>query len=258
MNNRIADEKTSVAALYEDSSVASSYLEKRMQFSWQRLLHTRQVEIVNEVVHRHAPDSVLELAPGPARISAELDGIKNGVMIENSEEMLKIARERLRLKGKDKSWEVIGGSAFDLDELLGERQFGMAYTFRFLRHFRDVERQQLYQAISRHVKKDGLLVFDVVNKTIRDALDAGLKETPKGELAVYDVTYTIETFNEEMAKNGYAVEAMYPVMRQFGVQSWLSYKADDIVRPVVRALVNALEKVPSTEPLEWVAVCRKQ
>jgi hypothetical protein len=60
-----------------------------------------------------------------------------------------------------------------------------------------------------------------------------------------------------MLQHGFEVEGLHPVLNHFGVQSWLSYKGDDVAPAVVDALVRGLELVPSSEPLEWVAVCKK-
>jgi hypothetical protein len=76
-------------------------------------------------------------------------------------------------------------------------------------------------------------------------------------LSVYDATYTPESFRAEMLQHGFEVEGLHPVLNHFGVQSWLSYKGDDVAPAVVDALVRGLELVPSSEPLEWVAVCKK-
>jgi hypothetical protein len=66
-NKPLADEQRSVAAIYESGAIAGSYLDKRMLFSWQRLLHQRQVAILNGALAQFAPANLLEVAPGPAR-----------------------------------------------------------------------------------------------------------------------------------------------------------------------------------------------
>lgn len=256
-NGGMADAKDGVAAVYEDEGVADSYLAKRMTFSWQKLLHRRQVEILNRVIAAHRPDSVLELAPGPARLSTDVSGVSHGVMVENSDAMIRIALRRLRQRGLDDIWSVKAGSAFDLDHLLSGDQFALAYTFRFIRHFRQDERSQLYRELDARLAPGGMLVFDVVSKHVRDALDARAKEAPSGELNVYDATYTPELFRAEMDRNGFSVVELVPVLTHFGLQSWLSYKGDDVAPGLVGAIVSVLERIPFGTPLEWVAVCRK-
>lgn len=254
----VADEKKSVAALYEDASVAESYLQKRMKFAWQRLLHKRQIREMNRIIGNCRPDKVLEIAPGPARLAVELQGIERGVMVENSEEMIAIARSRLASVGLQKTWDVVGGDAFALQKILPEASFGLAFTFRFLRHFRDAEREQLYASVRSRLAQHGLLVFDVVNSTMLQRIEQANPTKPSDELAVYDVSYTAEQFEQEMQRNGFTVEEMIPVIRHFPLQSMLSYKLDDVVPSISRAAVRWAEAIPSKSPLEWIAVCRKR
>src|SRR4029450_11663710 len=123
----------SVAALYKDNEVAESYIQQRFQWSWSRLLHNTQVTEVNRVIRAYAPDRVLEVAPGPARLTTEIQGVKHGVMIEYSEEMLRLAKRRLALAGCANVWDVRHGNAFELGHL--REQFDLSFTFRFIRHF---------------------------------------------------------------------------------------------------------------------------
>jgi len=252
-----ADDPGSVAAVYEDDGVADTYLAKRTTFSWQKLLHRRQVEVLNRVIAARRPASVLELAPGPARLSTDVTGIRRGVMVENSEAMIRIARQRLRQRGLDAVWSVKAGSAFDLGQLLHGEQFELAFTFRFIRHFRENERARLYREIHERLATEGVLVFDVVGRRVRDALDARATALPRGELSVYDATYAPEQIRAEMHRNGFSIVELVPVLTHFHLQSWLSYKGDDVAPSIVGAVIRGLERLPSRSPLEWVAVCRK-
>src|SRR5213594_1107015 len=95
MNKRRASDTQGVAALYQDVEVAESYIQKRFSHSWSRLLHQKQVAEVNRVLQSWQPASVLEIAPGPARIAADLRGIRWGLMLDSSAEMLALAKQRL-------------------------------------------------------------------------------------------------------------------------------------------------------------------
>jgi predicted O-methyltransferase YrrM len=253
----LADEPRSVASVYEDGAIAGSYLAKRMQFSWQRLLHARQVGAVNAALRTHRPAQVLELAPGPARLSVELRGINRGVMVENSEEMIAIALARLKQAGLSEKWRVLGGNAFELGKAVGAAAFDFAYTFRFIRHFREPERRQLYEQLRGRLAPGGLLMFDVVNSHVRARVEARHGSQPSGEIAIYDACYDAAGFTQEMRNNGFEVLSLAPVLRHFGVQSFVSYKLDDIAPRVVERLLGGIERLPSDDPLEWVALCRK-
>jgi SAM-dependent methyltransferase len=256
-NRQLADEPRSVAAIYEDGKVADSYLDRRLQFSWQRLLHRAQVAALNSALATYRPNRVLEVAPGPARLAVELAGVSRGVMVENSLEMLTIAADRLQTAGRASKWSVIEGDAFKLSTIVPQAAFEFAYTFRFIRHFREPERRQLYAQLHACLAPRGVLIFDVVNREVRERLEARQAERPATEIAIYDACYAAANFAAEMQENGFEVLSLRPVLRHFAVQSFISYKLDDVVPRLAARVIAALERVPSDTPLEWIAVCRK-
>jgi ubiquinone/menaquinone biosynthesis C-methylase UbiE len=252
-----ADDKASVAAIYEQALIAGTYLEKRLRFSWQRLLHDRQVELLNSIIEKSPPAQVLEVAPGPARLATDLRGVIRGVMVENSPEMIAIAKDRLRAAGLADTWEVRQGDAFALRQELSENSMDLAYSFRLIRHFRAEDRQRLYGELHRCLRKRGLLVFDVVNETTRRCVEARQSSRPAGEIAIYDAGYSQDSFRAEMEASGFDVLEMRPVLKHFRLQALASYKGDDVAPRVVATLIRVLEALPSSGCLEWIAVCRK-
>ncbi len=253
----VARDELSVGCIYKDEAVASTYCEERFRFSWQRLMHEIQLSSINETIFRHRPEKVLEIAPGPARLTVDVRGVKRGFLVEYSQEMLKIAKKRLQDRGLTHVWTPIHGNAFQLPEIkeLPER-IDFVYTFRFIRHFHTEDRLRLYKAIHTKLPPGGLLMLDVVNKTVRERLDSKAAPSSKGSLPVYDVTYTIPEFREEMVNNGFRVVIMVPVIKYFALQSRLSYKLDDLAPGIVQRIVHLIEKLPSRQPLEWIALCQ--
>jgi len=250
-----ACEEHSVAALYQNAEVAEAYVGKRFAFSWSRLLHETQVAEINGVIDKYHPETTIELAPGPARLTTEIRGIRKGVLIEYSQEMLAQAKRRLEVRGLEPLWEVRHGNAFHLEDQ--RLQCDFLYTFRFIRHFMAEDRTRLYRNIHSCLKLGGLLMFDVVNKSVRQKLDANKDSKPSGELDVYDMTYSVEEFSQEMTTHGFTVIFLKPVIRHFALQSWMSYMLDHRIRKWADGLVQLLEKIPSSNPLEWIALCRK-
>jgi hypothetical protein len=252
-----ADDEIGVASLYQDGSVAGNYLDERLRFSWQRLLHEKQLAALNRIIASYSPVRILELAPGPARLSVSLKGVRQGVMVENSEEMISIARKRLRDSGLDQSWRIIHGNAFDLDALIEESSCDFCFTFRFIRHFRLKDRERLYGLLRHRLTPNGLLMFDVVGKSMRGRIEAKQKGQASRGLCVYDVSYSEADFQKEMEDNGFKVIFMDPVVRCFNLQSWLSHKFDDILNGLTMTAVSLLEKFPSRHPVEWIALCQR-
>ena len=271
-----AKHESSVKTLYQDTKVAEDYIRDRFTWSWSRLLHDRQVRILNEAIKKHGIQCALELAPGPARLTTQVEGLKRGVAVEASVEMLEVARRRIKEKGLDDRWDFREGNAFDLSSI--EETFGLVYTFRFIRHFDLDERKRLYEEILARLDPSGILVFDVVNRPVTERLRAKSSSTTGDStsdhkpddkaksadseeyesLSVYDVLYTEEEFRAEMDGFGFDVVSMHPVLRHFELQAWISYKGDTRIRPLSNLIVRTLETMPGGAPLEWVAVVKKR
>jgi 2-polyprenyl-3-methyl-5-hydroxy-6-metoxy-1,4-benzoquinol methylase len=250
-----ARDEQRVASLYQDEEVAETYIRKRFSQVWSRLLHRKQVAEVNRVIRDYQPDRILEIAPGPARITTELQGVRRGMMLEYSEAMLTLAQRRLVMAGLTEIWEFRHGDAFELDRL--QCQFDLVYTFRFIRHFQQSDRVRLYRGIAACLPRQGLLMLDVVNRTVRQKLDGEQPARSPGELDVYDETYTPETFRQEIQVHGFEVLRLVPVVTHFVLQSRISCRLEHRFQTVSDLLVRMLEQLPLTQPLEWVALCRK-
>jgi SAM-dependent methyltransferase len=250
-----AHDEQSVGALYEDLAVAETYIRQRFGHAWGQVLHQKQAAEINQVIEETRPENILEIAPGPARLATELKGVRRGLMIDNSAPMIALAKHRLQEAGRAHLWEVKHGNAFELEKL--RRRFDFLFTFRFIRHFRQEDRERLYAAIGACLNPGGLLMFDVVNKTVRDRLDQRQPRKDPGELDVYDATYSADSFRREMGEYGFKVIRLAPVIHHFFLQSRVSYRLGYRLPKLSSALVRWLEMIPSQQPLEWIALCQK-
>lgn len=250
-----AQDEQSVRSLYEDLRVAETYIRQRFGHAWGRVLHQKQAAEINKVIEETKPENILEIAPGPARLATELKGVRRGLMIDNSAPMLALAKRRLQQASLAQLWEVEQGNAFELEKL--RRRFNFVFTFRFIRHFRQVDRERLYSAVGACLERAGLLMFDVVNKSVRDRLDACQLHKDPSQLDVYDITYSADSFHREMQANGFKIIRLTPVINHFFLQSWISHRFGQRLTKPSSALVSLLEMIPSQEPLEWIALCQK-
>ena len=114
INARDARHENTVKPLYQDETVAKKYIENRFNWSWSRKLHLTQAAVINDAIARHNLDTALELAPGPARLTTEVTGINEGLMIEASAEMIDVARARLAEK---KLGDIFSLAAWVLDTI---------------------------------------------------------------------------------------------------------------------------------------------
>jgi len=251
----LAANEKAVSALYQNAAVADKYIQARFVLAWQQLLHETQVRSLRQAIQLFSPSNILEIAPGPARLSTELTGIRNGAMLEYSQEMIDVARARLKERELLHMWTIVHGNAFEPKDCPGP--FDFIYTFRFIRHFDEDERMRLYAAIHSRLKPHGILMFDVVNATYNLQARSSSAAKRSDALQVFDVGYTVKEFHAEMNAAGFEVLNMYPAVRHVGLQTWISSKLYDLTPGFSRWIVDIIEAVPSQSPLEWIAVCRR-
>ena len=150
--------KQRVKSWYQQKKIVQKYLSGKFGTPLGELLHTTQVELINKEIQRVRATSVLDIACGPARITAHLQGNFEGIAVDSSEEMLRIARQRLR----GDQWKLRKMDAFALGTL--HRAFDMVISFRFLRHLNAQERDSFYFRLKKIMHPGTVFIFDAANK----------------------------------------------------------------------------------------------
>ena len=72
------------------------------------------------------------------------------------------------------------------------------------------------------------------------------------------MAYSEQSFRAEMDRFGFDVLELAPVVRNFALQSEVSYRLERWLPWAADALVKSLESFPGRQALEWVAVCQKR
>lgn len=235
---------------YRDEATAQQYIARRFRQPLGALLHQRQVAAIKRIFREERPTSVLELAPGPARITADVtpDLPGTGVLVDASAEMLSEARRRL---GPVSPWHLIQADVFALPLRL---RFDAIYSFRLIRHFDGAQRAAIYGQIAAITRPGGVLVFDAVNVKVSAPLRARARP---GDLRHFDALLDHDTIRVEIEKAGFHLESLEPVQRRY---PWL-HNVQTLVAPrsarVARALMEIIDRLPGGEPLEWIVTCRR-
>ncbi len=242
------DEADELQQYYRDEGVVDDYLRRRTAQPLNGLLHRAQVRFLNQVVRARSPARVLEIAPGPARLTAELDFRGHGIAIDTSPAMLARARDRLRAHGRD--WSLLRANAFALP--VAGHSVDLAFTLRFIRHFQLADRQRLYAQIRRVLVPGGVFVLDALNRAVSlpHRLQKGLDRYP-----IFDVLYDPPELVGELEAAGFRVLHLEGMIKHFAVQRRLNRLRRLGLAGVARMLVAALERVPSTAPSTWMVLC---
>ena len=236
-------------AAYRNDAVARQYVDERFRQPLGALLHARQAAALRNVLSKTRPARVMEIAPGPARLTIEtLDlMIGRGVMVDASAQMLAEGHRRL---GKQTAWRGIQGDVFALPFAC---EFDFVYAFRLIRHFERRERLLIYEQIRSVLKRDGLLVFDAVNASVSGPLRAAAKPS---EYAHFDALLRPEELHDELETSGFCLESLKGVQHQYAVLRRLQVLVAPRSRWLARGLMECIDRVGG-EPLEWIVVCRR-
>jgi SAM-dependent methyltransferase len=245
MSEPIRD-KGGLQAFYDDPAVVGTYLDRTVR-PIGFVLHRRQVGFLNRVIGELAPARLLEIAPGPARLSAELRQAPVAVGMDFSPNMLTEAQRRTRARGL--RWSFVRGDGFALPFATGT--FDLVFSVRFVRRFEPDFRAKLYAEIRRVLRPGGHLVLDAQNRRV-----AGPHREGRTGYPVYDALWLRDELIAELETAGFAVRRLEGIMRLFRWQ-WQFQRLHRLRLDVVaRLAIRALEWAPDLNPSTWMVLCR--
>jgi ubiquinone/menaquinone biosynthesis C-methylase UbiE len=237
--------RTDLQKTYKGEAIAGRYSDERFRSELHRLLHKKQVEVVNAAVELFRPARILEIAPGPGRVTRDLVSANVLVCLEYNDGMIEYGRSAC--DGKT-AW--VRGDGFQLP--FGQ-VFDMVYSFRFVRHFHDRDRERLYAEIKRVLRPGGYFLMDAVNERVSKPL----REAHPEEYPLYDKLYQPDELRRELTSAGLEPVELLPIQKSFRWQ----YRSQVLLGPRInwanRLAIRALERLARTDGLEWIVTCRR-
>src|SRR5262245_6306968 len=236
---------------YRDERVAREYVDARFVEPLGALLHARQVEAVCQAIERRNVRRVLEIAPGPGRLTVDvMPAVQRqgavAVLVEASAPML--AEAHLRL-GDPGCCRLLQGDAFNLPLA---PVFDLVYVFRLIRHFQAAERGAIYRQIAKVLKPGGTLIFDAVNETV----SAPLRANAPGEYKHYDALTRPDIIQRELADAGLELVSLQGVQHRYSALARLQTLVAPRSRVLARAAMEVTDRLAGGAPLEWIVTCR--
>jgi SAM-dependent methyltransferase len=245
----VIEGRREIERAYQDETVARTYIEQRFAFPLGALLHQHQRSALRRLIRDVQPRTVLEIAPGPARLTVELrsafDG--HGVVLDASAEMLAEARHRLR----SAHWHFVRGNAFALPFAA---TFDLVYSFRLIRHFDTPDRVRLYEQVRRVLQPGGWLMFDAVNRQVA----APIRARAVDDHQHFDALLSAHELQQELTAAGFDRIHMFAVHRRFPLLHWCQLFIGPRSRQLTGLVLQALDKVPGGAPLEWIVTCQSR
>jgi len=239
---------------YRDETVAREYVDTRFREPLGALLHARQVAAIRRLIAEKRPSRVLEIAPGPGRLTVDvskgIDGfVMMPVLVEASAQMLSEARRRLARTSL--RWRTLQGDAFSLPFA---NAFDLVYVFRLIRHFRSTERTLLYRQIAKVLRPGGTLVFDAINEIV----SAPLRAYAPGEYQHYDALMRPDVLEMELAESGLELVSLEGVQRRYPALARIQTLVAPRSRQMARLAIELVDRFGGGAPLEWIVTCRRR
>lgn len=238
--------ETEIHAAYQGDDVAKRYVADRFLSPLHRLLHGRQVEAVQRTMDTIRPPRVLEIAPGPGRLTRALRPPGSLTCLEFNEGMIREGRRSC--PPAHCNW--VRGNGFQLPFAA---VFDLVYSFRFIRHFHREDRERLYEEIRRVLYPGGWLIFDAVNERI----SRPMREADPTQYPIYDKLYRADELQCEMNAAGFSIVSMQPVQKFWGLQSRSQVLLGPRANWLNRLVIHTLERMPRRDGLEWIVMCRR-
>ncbi len=241
-----------VKEYYREKNTVDEYIRNRFNEPLNKVEHLRQVTILNDIIEKNDCKFVVEFAPGPARVTTEIK-TGEGVSIDSSENMLELAKERMKKKGK--KWKFIHADILN-SQLKLSKKADLLFCFRFLLHFQKGDRAKIYRQAANILKKEGLLVFEAMNGKIVHPVR---KILGKKRYFIYDHLYDKPELFLELEQNGFKIIRLYPVLKHFKTQAILSRPLKFMnLNLEAERVIREIEKIPTSDPYQWVVLCQKK
>ncbi len=239
---------------YQREDIAGSYIRKRFVTPIGKAEHAQQIDTVNRLIEKQGLRTALDLACGPARITRDIKGIKSGIAIDSSENMLKIAKILMK---DNPHWKF---KKADILKLKLNKKFDLVTTFRFIFHFNKPQREIIYKVIKNSLKRDGFLVFDAKNIKKAKKIKALVKMIHgKNRYKVYQKLYTKQELISELRANGFSVLKMDANINHFYSEVFVSKLFNFLkLNKLGYKLIMMLEKIKSRNPLYWTVIAKNE
>lgn len=198
---------SNIKKYYENQSIVANYEETRFVEYPMSVVNELEKIAVDEIITKEVKKitselQILDIATGTGRILEKLIDKGQCTVIDNSSEMLKVIINKY---GSTDKLRLIKGDF--LDTKINDK-FDIITTFRYIRHFDNVERGEIFRRICSILNPNGLLIFDVPNLKTEIALRNSIGWE---HFNIYDVFWTPQTLEDELQEYGFEIIKMVPV-----------------------------------------------
>lgn len=201
---------------YNREDISKSYEKLRFSNLAGQIEHFIEINLINSIIKKEKPDTLLEIATGPGRLTKNIKLWNKGIGIDYSTNMLRLAKKNVN----NKNWKFIRADVTKMP--FKNNFFDMIISFKLLMHFNYNERKKAYKEVKRVLKRNSLFVFDIGNKKYhKPNLMKGLlkfyriffkaKQDNKLLPLIYNTLITKDDLIKELKRNNFSVVEIYGI-----------------------------------------------
>lgn len=232
---------------YHNPAVAVNYDSLRFTDLVGSHFNRRQTRIVNSILSRLKPRTLIDVGVGTGRLSFNLKGFERGIGVDSSLEMLKVAKSK-----KTAGWELVLGSGFELP--FASSSTNCLMSTRVVWHFDKPSRERFFAEIRRVLSRGGYFIMDAPNS---NAQKIGSHNPMAGKPSdVKTAAWRKSELEAELRLNGFTVVEWHGLL--FGSRIKNMLRKLHLKRPgLSERLFVASEWLKFLEPSGWIVVCKK-
>ena len=160
-------QKEKIIKIYKKEDIAKTFDRDRSKYAYEKYKHKIEANFLKKAINKVKSENIkiLDIGCGTGRMLPVIFKTKKKIKysgLDTSDEMLKELRKKDVFKKQKKSIALILSDATKLP--FKENTFDVVYTYHLLWHIPIRDQKKIILEMKRVVKKEGLIIFDVLNR----------------------------------------------------------------------------------------------
>ncbi|MEX0932611.1 MAG: class I SAM-dependent methyltransferase [Candidatus Pacearchaeota archaeon] len=163
----MTNQKKKTIQTYKQKDVVEMFDKERNKYAFQKYKHKIEANFLKKTIASLKQDKIkiLDVACGTGRMLLEVFSIGKEIEyagLDTSKEMISILKKRAEKLGIKKKVKIKIGDATKMP--FKDNSFDVVYSFHLLWHLPEEDQEKIIKEMLRVCKKDGFIVFDVLNE----------------------------------------------------------------------------------------------
>jgi len=160
-------QKQKIIRAYGDKETTETFDEERSKYEFQRYKHKIEANFLKKTIGLLNKEKIkiLDVACGTGRMLPEIFSVRKDIKyvgVDSSKNMIKRLIDKAKKIGTEKNIKIRLGDASKLP--FKNNEFDIVYSYHLLWHLPEDEQKKIIKEMLRVCRKDGFVIFDILNK----------------------------------------------------------------------------------------------